>query len=150
MEVIGALVDARVPLKVYAVTAQASRFLPMLAMVLSSVGVQLPPIDPADLPRSPAELKGLIAQQLYQRPAEELAGLLSMAAQSCEAWLDEYAAATQPKPLSPPLRSAPPTTPLSQPSYGDVPASDTPEAPPPEEIASDGSRAHDDATPAAN
>jgi hypothetical protein len=157
---VSALALANVPAELYRIAPRAGMIIPALRQIGGMIGFQLPPIDASDLPRSPEHLKAIIASHLFERSAEELAGVLNTAAYTCELWLDEYAnslassiAAPQTSEVPPSAApiAAPITVPLSQiTSYGDVPASDSSEADtlPPQEIASDGSRSHDDAPPA--
>ncbi len=88
-EFIGELVDRRVPREIYAVVGKAYPLLSAMGGVLP--GVKLPALNPADLPRSPAELKALFARELRARPPADLARLIETADLTCRAWLYEYA-----------------------------------------------------------
>ena len=144
LDLVAQLAIPNVPTEVYQIAPKARLFIPAMRSAFGLIGWKLPTIAANDLPRSPEHLKDIIASHLYEQPTEALADLVNSIAYQAEQWLDEYANSLA---ESQAQQSDTTIDPSQITSYGDVPASDATAAltQPPEEIASDGSRAHDDA-----
>ena len=89
-ELLCLLIDRYVPASYLTLLGRVAPLLNSMRGVLGK-GLPLPSL-PANLPGTPAQLKGVIVHELRQRPLAELAQLIQMAHLTTGAWLAELEA----------------------------------------------------------